>query len=351
MPQRVKKLTIKLVALVDKGANQLSDVLLYKRTEPLAKMDTHGTPMTTAEVLAHKEQCEEWRELRWAFQDSLDSIVEYATPDEQGPLLLTAVEEFAARAREILSRLDMPAAMAKRATDILDDLRMVEKAGRVIAGERLKRLKQAVGALQAIVMEAEPMAEEKKDATALAKRAEEAESLVATLQAQVGTLEKRNGELIAEVESLQPVDIWKGVAPEMRARIEKIEQENEANKQQIRKRDCITEVRKYDALPMNADDDWELIDEVNTKLSETTRKRFYTLLASAQEVAVKSGILKAVGASQTRSNGTDAYALMETKAKDLVSKGIVKTVAQGIDHVMTSDPDLYGQYLQEQQGA
>ena len=101
MATRLRKLKITAVALVDRPANPLAHVLLYKRADPLIKMDMHGLPLTTQQVLDHQEQCDAWRELRWAFTESLDSIAQYATPEEQGPLLLTAVEE----AVEIVWRL------------------------------------------------------------------------------------------------------------------------------------------------------------------------------------------------------------------------------------------------------
>lgn len=351
MAKQLTHLRIDRVDMVDKGANQHAHIVLFKRVEPLAKMEMMGMARTTAEVLETNARHEAWNKLRWAFMDSLESIAEHAEADVQAGMYLQAVEEFAAAARMVLGDMDMADTLYKRAETTLTEMLTVEKAGRVIAGQRLQRLKQAVAALQAIVMEAEPMADDKKDMAAMQKRAEDAEALTATLQAQVEAMTKRSEDLAAEVQKLAPVDPWAGVSTEVRKRIEDAEAKVAKAEAEVAKRDCIAIVKQYTALPMNADDDWELIHEANTRLSEPTRKRLFTLLDSAQEVAIKSALFKAIGSPQTRTTGTDAYTVMENKAKDLVSKGLVKTVAQGIDQVMLADPELYGQYLAEQKGA
>jgi hypothetical protein len=356
MPARLRKLKITAVALVDRGANQLADVLLYKRAEPLAKMDMHGVPLTTQQVLDHHEQCEAWRELRYAFSDSIDSITDYATPEEQGALLLTAVEEFAANAREILATLDMPEALMKRALTEVNGAVDVVKAGRVIAGQRLQRLKQAVMALQAIIMEAEPgeaekgkqtMAEKRDEMADITKRAETAEAQMVALQGQVTTLEKRQAELLAEVETLQPVDIWKGLAPEMRVRIEKMEQENEGNKLQIRKRDCISTVQKYSLLPMNPDDHWEVIDKING-LPDDVRKKIYSLFDSHQELARTSAVFKRQGVPSGGAAEEDtATGEVQRLAKAYQVTHAELSEGDAISAVFREHPDLYARYRQE----
>lgn len=281
---------------------------------------------------------------------------------------------------------DAMVVLFKRETPPGDDLSpllttFVDKAGRVIAGARLERLKQAVQVLQRICDEAEPstddslrhdpltmdkgatrMAETLEDVTkrataaeaevvALTKRATDAETEAKTLQDSITTLEKHQTELEAELAKAQPADPWQGISSDVRKRIEASEERMAKAETEVRKRDCITQVRKYDALPLNPDDHWAMFDALNA-LPDDVRKHIFTLLDSCQERFTTDGVMKQQGSRSTGTGGgTDAWSVIQTKAKDLVSKGVVKTMELGVDRVMQDEPDLYIQYEQERRGA
>jgi len=72
------------------------------------------------------------------------------------------------------------------------------------------------------------------------------------------------------------------------------------------------------------------------------------IFKSVSEVVEKSGLLNEIG-SNIAGSGTSAYSRLDAMAKDKVTKGNV-TYAKAFTDAMNENPDLYSQYLDEQQG-
>ena len=117
-----------------RAPHQHARIALYKRQEPVEKDDDydHGdyTPQTVEQILSQRDAKEAWWELTGALEMSVRSIMECADPAEAADLLTQTVNEFSTRARKLLP--DM--VVSKAWLEAVDE---VEKAGRVIAGQRL----------------------------------------------------------------------------------------------------------------------------------------------------------------------------------------------------------------------
>ena len=181
MATRLKKLRINRIDLVDKGAAPDAMIALYKRQEPVQKDDDydHGdyTPQTVEQILSQRDAKEAWWELTGALEMSVRSIMACADPSEAADLLTQTVNEFSTRARKLLPEMAVMKGWRRRWT-------RWKKPGRVIAGQRLTRIKDAIAVLQQIVREAEPAEKEREMADAdVAKRAEQAEARIKELEA------------------------------------------------------------------------------------------------------------------------------------------------------------------------
>lgn len=328
MPTRLKKLRINRIDLVDRGANALAKIAIYKRQEPVEKNgDDDGsshdyTPRTVNQILGEREAREEWYELMNALECSVREIVGSADPADVPGLLTQTVNEFSQAAKDLIPKVTM-------AKGLREAVEAVEKAGRVIAGQRLTRIKDAIAVLQQIVREAEPAAKEPDMAdTDVAKRAEAAEAKVKELEVQLAKAD----------------DVTKRLdAAEKRA--EAAEAVAKRNQERLEEREYITKAQAYEALPIKAEEDWKVLRAIDT-LEPSVRDRALELLSAAEGQLARAGALAPVGKGGEGKGGS-AYAELDALAKAAVVKGTSADYDMAFTQAMRARPDLYDRHRRE----
>jgi hypothetical protein len=328
MATKLRKLRINRVDVCDRGANQHAHILLYKRQEPVTKDDDgydHGddTPQTVEQILSQRDAKEAWWELTGALEMSVRSIMACAEPDEAADMLTRTVNEFSTRARALLPQM----AVSKAWLEAVDE---VEKAGRVIAGQRLTRIKDAIAVLQQIVREAEPGEKEEKMADAdVAKRAADAEAKVAELEAQIAKAQ----------------DVTKRLeAAEARAQL--AEEVAKRNQDRLEEREYIEKAQQYSALPIKAEEDWKVLKAIDA-MEPSVRDRALELLAAAEGQLALAGALTTVGKGGERRGGGSALADAQLLAQGLVQKGLHTSETEAMQQVWREHPALYDRYRKE----
>jgi hypothetical protein len=331
VPTRLKKLRINRIDLVDRGAAPDARIALYKRQEPLEKNDEydHGdyTPQTVEAILAQRDAKEAWWELTGALEMSVRSIMECADPSEAADLLTQTVNEFSTRARKLLPGM----AVSKAWREAVDE---VEKAGRVIAGQRLTRIKDAISVLQQIVREAEPAEKGESDMAEadVAKRAEQAEARIKELEAQIAKADDVTKRLEAAEQRAQDAE---AVA--------------KRNQERLEEREYIEKAQQYTALPVKAEEDWRVLKAIDA-MEPSVRDRALELLAAAEGQLALAGALTKVGGSGERRGGGSALADAMLLAKGLVQKGEHTSETDAMQQVWREHPGLYERYRKEATG-
>ena len=328
MATRLKKLRINRVDVVDKGAAPDARIVLFKRHEPVEKNDEydHGdyTPQTVEQILSQRDAKEAWWELTGALEMSVRSIMACAEPDEAADLLTQTVNEFSTRARKLLPGM----AVSKAWREAVDE---VEKAGRVIAGQRLTRIKDAISVLQQIVREAEPAEKGESDMAEadVAKRAEQAEARIKELEAQIAKADDVTKRLEAAEQRAQDAE---AVA--------------KRNQERLEEREYIEKAQQYTALPVKAEEDWRVLKAIDA-MEPSVRDRALELLAAAEGQLALAGALSSVGKGGERRGGGSAYADAQLLARGLVQKGTHTSESEAMTQVFRENPALYERYRQE----
>ena len=326
MATRLRQLRVNRIDVVDKAANQHAHIVLFKRAEPLTK-DEGGTPRTVNQLLAEREAREQWWDLQRALECSVQEIMEHATPEEQAALLTQTLSEFSAKALALIPQ--MHAAMAKRVEAAVED---IAKAGRVIAANRLARLKAAMAALSQIIREAEP--EEKDDAMAdaeLEKRATDAEAETAQLKKQ---LEEANAKLA------------KGDPEALAKRLAEAEKAVEIEKAKREEREYTEIAKGFSTLPINASEDWRVFKAIDA-MDASTRDRLLELLHAADGQLERAGAFASVGKGGERRGGASAWDEACALAEGIVSKSAGMDRNTAIQQVWRERPDLYERHRKE----
>lgn len=325
MATRLKKLRINRVDVVDRGANQHATIALYKRQEPLEKDMDDYRPRTVNQILGEREAREEWYELMNALECSVREIVESADPAAVPGMLTQTVNEFSAAAKDLIPKITL----AKGMQEAVDD---IEKAGRVIAGQRLTRIKDAIAALQQIVREAEPAEKEANMADAdVAKRAEAAEAKVKELEAQLAKVD----------------DVTKRL-DEAERRAQAAEDVAKRSEERLQEREYIEKASKYTALPINAAEDWKVLKAIDA-MEPSVRDRALELLGAAEGQLALAGALTTVGSGGERRGGATAWDEAQGLAKGLVAKSADLSLNDAITQVWREHPALYQRYRKEMQ--
>lgn len=186
MTQRLTKMEIDRVDLVDAGANgrrfalfkradappadppmQLDEGWLAKITKAIAGgiATTFGIPepvekaMTFAQIIAGREISAALEENWWVLQDALWSAI-YATDDDGSDLSLDAKKALVAQNLDefkafLLDRMDAGVEKSARPPQARFIEAFVAKVGRKVSAARLTRLKEAADALGAVLAEVE----------------------------------------------------------------------------------------------------------------------------------------------------------------------------------------------------
>jgi hypothetical protein len=305
------------VSLVDAPANQLARVLLFKRHEPVTKEDDETQPRTVAQILAQRGAFQQWYDLMSALESSMREIMEGAPPADQPDLLTQTVAEFSAAAKQLIPQLTTKG--------LLDAVEAIEKAGRVIATERLGRIKAALAALEQIVREAEP--EEKDDTmgeTELEKRATDAEARVKELEEK---LAKGDPEALAK-------------------RLAEAEKAVEIEKAKREEREYTEVAKGFSTLPIKTDEDWRVFKAIDA-MEASTRDRLLELLHAADGQLERAGAFATVGKGGERRGGASAWDEACVLADGIVSKSAGMDRNTAIQQVWRERPDLYDRHRRE----
>ncbi|NBS62299.1 MAG: hypothetical protein EBT26_09750, partial [Microbacteriaceae bacterium] len=81
-------------------------------------------------------------------------------------------------------------------------------------------------------------------------------------------------------------------------------------------------------------------------IDEALAKSVEAVLVSADAQLAEAGLLKEFGTAKAVS-GNSVYEEAKTLAKSLVETGVVKTIEQGIEKVLDSNPELAKRYYKE----
>lgn len=367
--RRLKNLRYKRIDLVDRGAShdvasgEGAHVLLFKRDEPaapaVAKSDSlvdrifrsvvskitaslnmvaKGAPLTFEDAQMLRGADDVYEDLYddlGALWSAISSAL-YSDVSDKAAAIKTAVQAYC---DDLMADLDEwlttggddDASVAKRAA--------VKKVGRKISAERLQRLQAMHKTLGSFIDEhatpAAPADTSKGDTTMTdveKKAADEAEAAI----------QKRIDDALraaATKETVEKADLLK--------RVETAEAAVAIEKAERLKATHIAKAASFKGLPVKADDDYKVFQEIDEKLSPEVAKRVTELLQAADAAIVSGDLFKAVGSAREGSGGS-AYAEVETLADGLVAKstsGLTK--AQAIDRVIRDNPELYKRHLAE----
>lgn len=116
------------------------------------RKDSHEYPQgmvrTTAEILAEREFHSAFCDLRWAYQDSVGSILAMVEPAKMGALLTRTTDEFTAVVGELIASVGKMAPAAKQA--VTDALEKLKAACAVEPAEARGEITRAVAALDGL---------------------------------------------------------------------------------------------------------------------------------------------------------------------------------------------------------
>jgi type I site-specific restriction endonuclease len=171
-------------------------------------------------------------------------------------------------------------------------------------------------------------------------------------------------EVVAETEEAVEAEPVEASAPEA-----EIEGSGEAVAKELTDlRKELDETRKaHEALKderelekaVEASHQWGILPELNPvefapvlrslrKADPEVAEQVEQILTASATALQEHGMLKELGTSNS-SAGDDAYAVIETKAKEMVTAGTVDSIAKGIAKVASLEPDLYERYLKERE--
>lgn len=392
MPHELLDLEIHEVSGVDRAANGRK-FLVIKRAEAAATAppaedvtpapsdmpvekdlsEPAPAPMTTGDIINRTDLMERMHRLKAAFAESTYRIFEQAPVEQQPTLLLQSVQEFVQHARQAIAKMATEEDV-ERTAGLVEELESIAKAGRKISSARMRRLQAILRELEAIMQEVESprTAEEppmnkalddekvaqltkraeaaEADAEALSTKLEERDRQVAELTKRQQAADEQLTKLQAQLDEHDPEAIWKGVSPQLRARIEKAERERDEERQQRKKTEYMAEVAVFKKLPVNPDDDWEVWQDIET-LPAKSQRRIKSLFKAAEEGMKYSALFEEVGKNGTGEHKGDAYEQLETlthkRVQEAQQAGRRMSKAVAWDEVLQENPDLYHQYKVE----
>ena len=304
-----------------------------------------GAAATFDEIVSQQVARDKLCPLLYTLQDSLWRIMDDAKQPDKAAMLAESAGEFGT------------AALATLTTE-------TAKVGAKMSGARLTKLKAAMSAIEEILTEVEGLmskeAEKKFDASkldeatkahlaAVEKRATDAETAHTALKGEVETLKKA----IPPKED----DVWKGVSPEVRKRVEDAEKkaaDAEIATKAERDARLTTEyvakaAKELPNLPRKAEDIGPVLKRLDeNSTTDADRTLIRELLAAGNESMKKMfGEIGTTGAD----SGKSAWDQIEAKASEVMKAdaNINRVIARDI--VMKREPELVSQYQKELRGA
>ncbi len=364
MPTLLKNLKISTIGSVDRPANQNALAVLFKRADApdeatlkeklfgfvkglFGPGDGAGEAKDFNAILAEEETDELLFDLTRALRESLDSILINNTVTDKQTAIAQSLQQFF--------------------TALIGS--GVVKAGKKIAAGRLDMLKQMQTMLTKLIAEAEAAPGD----TGLNKNRGDGQvpisdelrkNLAPEVQQYLVEVEKKAGQvddLTAKVTDLEKKlnpdggqeDIWKGVNPEIRKRLEDAEKRakdaEELAKAEKDRREHQEFAKRAEQYPHigKADDVAEILKQAYGVSEEYGKKLEETFRASNEQVA-KGALFSEFGRSGGTGNSGNAVAKAETLATEMVQKNSGMTKEQALAKVWAEHPELYAEYEQEQ---
>lgn len=345
MPHEWVDLDIEEVSAVDHPANKRTWLVVKAaKTEKMAE--------TTEEIILREEAVRAWWQLWDAFNESISSILNDKTVDRPAMLQQT-VEEFSARAKDILPETVEDAGVAKRL--LAKAATLATLGGKVQSAPKVWA--KAVKAFENYA--ATVIVDEEKEGQAVPTFAEMMETVPKEIKDAYEEGQRKIDELQAELEKSrkapEPEDIWKGVSPEVRKRMEAMEARAEAAETLAKKErddrvqhECIQKAASFSALQLTGDDDWQIFKAIG-ELPEGMGARIEQVLRGANEAVRQSGTFTPAGTSKG-SEMSSAWDKLEAAASELMKADTKLTKAQAITKACEQNGELYDAYLVEKGG-
>jgi len=134
---------------------------------------------------------------------------------------------------------------------------------------------------------------------------------------------------------------------DVRKELEITQKANEALVEEREMEKALSASQRWAILPeLNPTEFAPVLRSVRTADPESAEKIESILDATALALS-EAGILKELGTATPESNGGDAYAQIETSARELVESGEVENFAKAVTVVAERQPDLYQRYIEE----
>ncbi len=333
-----------------KSANVPDEATLKEKLFGFAKGlfgsgDGSGQAQDLNSILADQETDELLWDLTRALRESLDSILDDDTLTDKQTAIAQSLQQFFS---------------ALVGTGVV-------KAGKKIAASRLDMLKQMQTMLSQLITEAEaaPGGVSKQRGNEQVPITEEVrKGLSEEVQQYLADIEKQAGQVdglaakVAELEKKENLDggqedIWKGVNPEVRKRLEdaekrardaeelaKSEKEKRENQEFMKRAEQFPHIGKAEVVADMLKKAYAVSDEYGRQLEETFK--------ASNEQVEKGMLFGEFGRSGGASGGGDAVAKAEAMAAEMVQKNSGMTKEQALAKVWAENPDLYAEYEREQ---
>lgn len=398
---RLKNLKINESSLVDKGANQMAFITLFKRDTSEEKgvqnvlkgnsfLDTikgninnfwHGIrknmemAMTVDQTLEATNARDNWWKLTCAFEQSIISILQDETSD-QAAMLTESVMQFINRAKQLAPYLqDMYKAEGCFAAleAISED---VTKAGKQISTANMERLKAAMKVLHELMgmdmEEYEAMYGNKKPKTEMQeKECKKPMSDMKKSDNDDKTIHKGDDSLMNYqdiIKSLTP-DQQKAIQDEIAKQaleaINKSQPSDEIKKQldEVSKmnvelvkaldaerdiritKEFVAKAENYKGLPVKAEDFGKLLKEIHKKAPDQYEELIKTIDAANELIVKNNTLMKEIGGSEPPES--DAMTKLNAKANEIKKLNPNMTFPVAFSKAMSENPDLYAEYRQQ----
>ncbi|WP_080840015.1 DUF1541 domain-containing protein [Cohnella massiliensis] len=345
-----------------KGGGNLS---LRDRIAALFKRNSD--PVSFADALRDSKMDEQWWRLQDALRTSIRSIMD-SEAQNKGELIQRSLIQYMGSLMDLLPDLEekMDEVAMQKTKDTLSDMdsfaEEVAKAGKVISDANMKRLEQAMSAIDEILTAAKV---EKKGERGTMPTMEEIlkgfpeDQRSAILDAlnkqekEVADLKKRAEEAEAKLKKANnpdPEDVWKGVNPEVRKRFEEMEKrakeaEDVAKREQEArvKKEFIAKASGYRGLPIQPEEFGLVLKEIAEKSPEQFAK-LEEVLKAADEAIATGKLFEEVGKGGGSGGASDTWAKIEKAAEEMMKSDSKLTKEQAITKVAEKHPELVEAY-------
>ena len=193
--------------------------------------------------------------------------------------------------------------------------------------------------MQATELEGEE-AEEEDVAEAVEEEEEEEEELTEK------TIQKSLKKLPASVRG-QVSALWKSNREEIKKR-QKLEKALEVERdERLRKEYVVKAEKDFPHIPGKSSEELGIMLKTLSSLAPQIAKDLETVFKSVSTTIEKADLFKEFGTNSETGGGANAYAKLDTMAKEMVQKS-GGSYALAFSEVMKKHPELYSQYLEEQ---